>query len=59
MNEKDNTIIGARGVDVYSGVANPTISSISADPLAANFVRVHPVSLNSRTDFLIIICGCI
>jgi hypothetical protein len=42
MNEKDNTIIGARGVDVHSGVANPTTSSISANPLAANFVRTHP-----------------
>jgi hypothetical protein len=51
MNEKDNTIIGARGVDVYSGVANPTISSISADPLAANFVRIHPVLLTLALTF--------
>ncbi|KAI0691194.1 hypothetical protein BC835DRAFT_1417309 [Cytidiella melzeri] len=38
MNDKDNTLIGARGVDVHPGVANPTISSTHADPLAANFV---------------------
>jgi len=37
MNDKDNTLIGARGVDVHPGVANPTVSS-NTDPLAANFV---------------------
>ncbi|EKM55901.1 uncharacterized protein PHACADRAFT_144819 [Phanerochaete carnosa HHB-10118-sp] len=37
-NDKDNTLIGARGTDVYPGVANPTESSRNDDPLAANFV---------------------
>lgn len=39
MNDKDNTLIGARGVDAYPGVANPTAASSHTDPLAANFVR--------------------
>jgi len=38
MNDKDNTLVGARGTDVYPGVANPTESSRNDDPLAANFV---------------------
>ncbi|KAI0340114.1 hypothetical protein BDW22DRAFT_440084 [Trametopsis cervina] len=38
MNDKDSTLIGARGVDAYPGVANPTSASINSDPLAANFV---------------------
>ncbi|CAL1703660.1 unnamed protein product [Somion occarium] len=38
LNDNDNTLVGARGVDVHPGVANPTISSTHADPLAANFV---------------------
>ncbi|KAI0811141.1 hypothetical protein BC629DRAFT_1437059 [Irpex lacteus] len=38
MNDKDNTLIGARGVDAYPGVANPTAASSHTDPLASNFV---------------------
>ncbi|GJE98144.1 hypothetical protein PsYK624_143660 [Phanerochaete sordida] len=38
MNDKDSTLYGARGVDVYPGVANPTESSRNDDPLQANFV---------------------
>ncbi|KIP07975.1 hypothetical protein PHLGIDRAFT_70222 [Phlebiopsis gigantea 11061_1 CR5-6] len=38
MNDKDNTLIGARGVDVYPGVANPTESSVNSDPMQSNFV---------------------
>ncbi|THG98709.1 hypothetical protein EW026_g3518 [Hermanssonia centrifuga] len=38
MNDKDNTLAGARGVDVHPGVANPTSSSINSDPFATNFV---------------------
>lgn len=42
MNDKDSTLIGARGVDIYPGVANPTQSSRNDDPLASNFVRPMP-----------------
>ncbi|KAK7689121.1 hypothetical protein QCA50_007812 [Cerrena zonata] len=38
LNDKDATLIGARGVDVHPGVANPTESSTHSDPLANNFV---------------------
>ncbi|OCH89112.1 hypothetical protein OBBRIDRAFT_836096 [Obba rivulosa] len=38
LNDKDLTLGGNQGVDLYPGVANPTQSSINADPLAANFV---------------------
>lgn len=43
MNDKDSTLIGARGVDTYPGVANPTKSSMNQDPLEANFVCFKPV----------------
>jgi len=38
LNDKDVTLGGNKGVDLHPGVANPTISSTHADPLAANFV---------------------
>ncbi|TFK45990.1 hypothetical protein OE88DRAFT_1668386 [Heliocybe sulcata] len=38
LNDKDITLGGNKGVDLHPGVANPTISSTHADPLAANFV---------------------
>jgi len=38
LNDKDITLGGNKGIDVHPGVANPTISSTHADPLAANFV---------------------
>ncbi|KAI0792855.1 hypothetical protein C8Q75DRAFT_751706 [Abortiporus biennis] len=38
LNDKDPSLYGARGVDIHPGVANPTVSSTHADPLAANFV---------------------
>lgn len=44
-NDKDNTLIGARGIDVYPGVANPTESSRNDDPLAANFVCAGSVMI--------------
>ena len=52
MNDKDSTLIGARGVDVHPGIANPTSSSTHADPLAANFVRTISSSKGlTRTHF--------
>lgn len=53
MNDKDNTLIGARGVDAYPGVANPTAASSHTDPLAANFVRVHSLFCRPVTDSFI------
>ncbi|KAI9056884.1 hypothetical protein FKP32DRAFT_1419396 [Trametes sanguinea] len=38
LNDKDVTLGGNKGVDQHPGIANPTISSTHADPLAANFV---------------------
>lgn len=40
LNDKDTTLYGAHGADVYPGVTNPTKSSQHSDPLAANFVRL-------------------
>ncbi|KDQ59565.1 hypothetical protein JAAARDRAFT_33142 [Jaapia argillacea MUCL 33604] len=34
----DREMSGNKGVDIHPGVANPTVSSTHADPLAANFV---------------------
>lgn len=39
LNDRDITLGGNLGVDAYPGVANPTISSTSQNPLAANYVR--------------------
>jgi hypothetical protein len=42
VNDRDPTTGGARGVDVYPGVANPTAHSSNSNPMSANFVRhVH------------------
>ncbi|KAH8102930.1 hypothetical protein BXZ70DRAFT_1006113 [Cristinia sonorae] len=38
LNDKNTTLYGSRGTDVYPGVANPTAASQNSDPLAANFV---------------------
>lgn len=48
VNDRDPTTGGARGVDVYPGVANPTAHSSNSNPMSANFVRrVHMDLLNS------------
>ncbi|KAI0048532.1 hypothetical protein FA95DRAFT_1557889 [Auriscalpium vulgare] len=39
MSLNDRELGVGKGVDVHSGVANPTTSSTHADPLASNFVR--------------------
>jgi len=38
VNDRDPTTGGARGVDVYPGVANPTAHSSNSNPMSANFV---------------------
>lgn len=53
MNDKDNTLAGARGTDIHPGVANPTAASMNNDPLAANFVRASP-PFSETTDHVLI-----
>ena len=52
MNDRDNTLVGARGVDIYPGVANPTESSRNDDPMGNNFVGYSPITpfLNPYPD---------
>ncbi|KAF7967676.1 hypothetical protein HWV62_33359 [Athelia sp. TMB] len=38
LNERDTTIAGAKAVDTYPGVANPTSFTSNGNPMAANFV---------------------
>jgi len=38
LNERDPTIAGAKAVDTYPGVANPTSFSSNGNPIAGNFV---------------------
>ena len=45
VNDRDPTTGGARGVDVYPGVANPTAHSSNSNPMTANFVRRVPMGL--------------
>ncbi|KAG8898582.1 hypothetical protein FRC00_002624 [Tulasnella sp. 408] len=39
LNDKDVTLGGAKGTDIYPGVANPTSSSNTSNPLTENFVQ--------------------
>ncbi|KIO28553.1 hypothetical protein M407DRAFT_242979 [Tulasnella calospora MUT 4182] len=39
LNDKDVTLGGAKGSDIYPGVANPTSSSDTSNPMTQNFVQ--------------------
>ncbi|KAG8919329.1 hypothetical protein FRC01_001340 [Tulasnella sp. 417] len=39
LNDKDVTLGGPKGTDIYPGVSNPTSSSNTSNPLTQNFVQ--------------------
>lgn len=53
LNDKDTTLGGPKGVDIYPGIANPTKSSDTSNPMINNFVstdipRQQALPLNAR-----------
>ena len=53
MSLNDKEILGqtAKGGNIYPGIANPTVSSGTTDPVTSNFVRPYRALLDDIISF--------